>query len=68
MAVGRTLQRAEVAVLEAQIVALKETNKWLVKQLDCVREERDELRQQRDQWQTPQSPAAALRGWLWRTG
>src|SRR5215218_5168144 len=39
----RTLERAEIAALETRIVALKEINEVLVKQLDEVRRERDNL-------------------------
>ena len=50
VAIGRTLQRTETAVLEVQIAALKAANDSLNAQLDRLREERDQLRGNRDYW------------------
>ena len=48
LALGRTLQRTETAVLEVQIAALKDANESLNAQQDRLREERDQLRGTRD--------------------
>jgi len=52
LALGRTLQCTETAVLEVQIAALKDANESLTAQLDRLREERDQLRGNRDHWRT----------------
>jgi len=44
LALGRTLQRTETAVLEVQIAALKDAHESLTAQLERLREERDQLR------------------------
>jgi len=49
VALGRTLQRTEAAVIEVQIAALKDANDSLTAQLDRLHEERDQLRN-RDYW------------------
>ena len=50
VALGRTLQRTEAAVIEVQIAALKDANDSLAAQLDRLHEERDQLRSNRDYW------------------
>jgi septal ring factor EnvC (AmiA/AmiB activator) len=50
VALGRTLQRTETAVLEVQIAALHDVNESLDAQLDRLREERDQLRRDCDHW------------------
>jgi ribosomal 50S subunit-associated protein YjgA (DUF615 family) len=50
VALGRTLQRTEAAVIEVQIAALKDANDSLTAELHRLEEERDQLRSNRDYW------------------
>jgi hypothetical protein len=73
-ALERTLGRTEMVALEAQLVALKETNEMLTSQFNAVCEERDALRQDRDKWREmvrgmkhpPAAPLTPRRSTLWR--
>src|ERR671911_512657 len=74
ISVDRTLERTEKAVLEVKIAALQEMNDLLSKQLNTIRQERDDLRHDRDKWremaqlsrQPVQPPRPSRRTTLWR--
>ena len=50
ISVDRTLERTEKAVLEVKIAALQELNELLTNELNALRQQLEDLRNDRDKW------------------